>query len=226
MWSYFRDGRFLGDIRFYLAIFIIFLIIVIWKNKKTDSLPDLKYKIPEKTYVDEKGVVHNQQTTESVTTNVLDRLVDSLISENRNLRNSISLLQVTVKTDTIFRERIKWLDTTSGEFEIAKRDEWVDITAKGNIKTGEGTISLKTQDTISVVTRRKNNLFKADETIIDFSTASPYNKTQYMRSFSLKERKSIITIGPSVSYIYTGKEWKPGVGVSMVYNLFSIKTRK
>lgn len=230
MRAYFSEGKFLGDIRFWFIILILFLGIVTWKscNKphKVDSIPNLEYKEPEKTYVDEHAKEHNQQTTESVTTQVLDRLVDSLISENKNLKKAISLVQASTRIDTVFREKIRWIDTISGEFEIAKKDQWIDLSAKGNIKTGEGSISIKTWDTLSVVMRRKNNLFKPDEIIADVSFSSPYNQVDKMRSYSVSERKSILVIGPQASFGWDGNKWRPSVGIGVTYNLFSIKTRK
>lgn len=230
MWSYFSEGKFLGDIKFYILIFFLFLGVTTWKSckdrSKIDSLPNTEYKKPEKTYVDEKGKVHSEITSTPVSTKILESLVDSLISENKRLKNTVSFVQTTTKIDTVFKERIIWKDTTKGEFEISKKDNWIDVVARGNIKTGEGEIMVKTYDTISVVTRTKKHLFKPDETVIDFSTSSPYQKVDKMRSYNVPERKSIFTLGPSLSYVYTGKEWKPGIGISLTYNLFSIKTRK
>lgn len=228
MWEYFSEGKFLSDIKFYLLVFLLFLGVITWRSCKDrrDSIPNIEYKAPEKTWVDEKKKTHSEITSVPVSSKILESLVDSLISENKKLRNATSLIQVSTKIDTVFKERIVWRDTTTGDFELSKKDDWIDVVAKGNIKSGEGEIRVGITDTISVVTKTKKHLFKPNETIIDFSTANPYNKTQAMRSFTIPERKSIVSIGPTASYSWNGTKWSPSIGIGVTYNLFSIKTRK
>lgn len=229
MWKYLNEGRFLGDIKFYIVVCLLFLGITIWKGckekSKIDSLPNIEYKKPEKTYVDEKGKTHSEITSTPVSTKILESLVDSLISENKRLKNTVSLVQVTTKIDTVFKERIVWKDSTKGEFEISKKDQWIDMVAKGNTKSGEGEIKIRITDTISVVTRTKKHLFKPNETIIDFSTANPYNRTQTMRSFIVPQSRNVITFGPMVGIGYSDKI-RPFIGVGAVFNVISIKTRR
>jgi len=220
----------LKDVRTYLILGLIIVGAVYYRscNQKAEigQIPNINYKLPDKVYTDEKGVQHAQQTTQPTTTDVLSSLVDSLISENKNLRNAQSLVQVSTRIDTVFVEKIKWKDSTAGDFTITKNDEWIKLAVEGNIKSGESKISLETNDTISMVTTTKKHLFKPDETSMDVSLKSPYNKVQQMRSYSIPEKKSLLVVGPSAGVLWDGSKWRPSVGVAVTYNLFSIKTRK
>lgn len=220
----------LKDVRTYLILGLIIVGGVYCRscNQKVElgQLPNINYKLPDKVYTDEKGVQHAQQTTQPTTTDVLASLVDSLISENKNLKNAQSLVQVSTRIDTVFVEKIKWKDSTAGDFVIQKKDDYINLLIEGNIKSNDSKISLEINDTISVVTTAKKHLFKPDETSIDISMKNPYNKVQQMRSYSVPEKKSLLVIGPSAGILWDGSKWRPSVGVAVTYNLFSIKTRK
>ena len=218
------------NIWFWLILALIAISIVVWRGcdqrEEINQMPNLEYKTPEKTWEDEKGKVHSQITAENVTTSILDRVVDSLISENRNLRKAVSLTQVTVRVDTFWKEKIKWKDETQNEFEVTKKDDWIDLSVTGNLKTGESKISLKTMDTFSIVRRRKTHLFKPDETIIDFSSSSPYNNVQQMRSYSIPEKRVIVSFGPQAGVTYRNGKIEPYIGIGATLNIWGIKTRK
>lgn len=228
LWEYFRDGKFISDLKFWVTMALIVFGFLWYKscNEKIElgQKPDVSYKLPDKVYTDEKGVQHAQQTTQVTTTSVLNSLVDSLISENRNLKNAISLVQVSTKIDTVFIQKIKWIDSTSGDFQISKKDEWIDLSVEGNIKSGESSIRLQTNDTISVVTTQKKHLFKPDETLIDISLRSPYHKIGQMRSISVEDKRSVLVLGPQVGYNPFNGKVTYGVGVTL--NLLSLKLRK
>lgn len=230
MLKFFTSGAFLKSITFWLIVgAIIFLII--WQrscNQKNDLqiIPNTEYKKPEKVYQDEKGNQHQQQTSLEASTKVIDKLVDSLLSENKNLNKALLLVQQTTHIDTIFQEKIIYKDSLGEEFEIVKKDKDIDLTVTGNLRTNESKISLKIHDTLSMVMSQKKRFLRSDQTLVDISHSNSYLKGDQMRSFVVPQQKVVIAIGPTGGVGWTGTKIVSFVGIGATLNIIPIKTRK
>jgi hypothetical protein len=131
--------------------------------------------------------------------------------------------QLVYKTDTVYLPDtttpvyVKTEDTVNKEdgivgYKVQKHDSYVDIVAVAGKDTGY--ISLVSRDTLTRTTVRKNPLFGASTTTVYIRNSNPYNKIQSGYSWVQKEKKTYISIGPSVSWNPVTNKVNVGIGIS------------
>lgn len=221
--DFFINGTFLKSIPFWVVLGLVLVAVWYFRSKPapTPQIIDTNFKPPVETYKDEKGSTHSVVPSITVTEKTLETLVDSLLSENKRLKNAQSLTQVTQTTDTVFITKILWKDSTKSDFEITHEDNYIYLKATGNVNTQEANISLESKDTLSFAVLKKKHLFKRDEIVVDVSNKSPYNKVQQGRSFTLQEKKPLISFGIMAGYDPFQGKFTYGVGA--VLPVFTIK---
>lgn len=219
IWKYFIEGIFLRDFKFWAITIILILLVFQFKScQKEGQLVDMNFK-PVKTYKDKDSVAHSVIQNQLVNQETMNRILDS-ISKNLDVKPEIITQYITV-TDTVFRDRPIYLDTVNKSFRTSFKDPHIEIDVDGNLSNNKANFKVKTTDTLTYVSYTKKHLFKGDEHQIDVSSSSPYNTIKEARSFKIKEKKSILTVGPSI--IYNPFTNKVQVGVGATLNLFSLK---
>lgn len=128
---------------------------------------------------------------------------ESLLDSIRNtvpkpLRPKISQIKsvekFTLSTDTSLKLSIVH-DST---IKIEKHDPW--LSAFAEIHNDSASLTIGIKDTITRTEIYKRHLFKPDEHYILLRSSSPYSSIQEGFSFTIKEKKTVLTIGPSINY--------------------------
>lgn len=168
-------------------------------------------------YKDKNGNQYSQIPVENIEKKQLNSIIDSL---KLSLKNKGKIEQITIapiKTDTFIKEIPVYLK--DGTFHFNYSDNY--LTLKGEHDSSKLNIYYQSVDTISFIGHSKKSLFKARTHYVDVVNRNPYNNIKVEQSLQIKEKKSIIVLGPSVFYNPLQNNF--GVGISLTYNLLSFK---
>lgn len=103
-------------------------------------------------------------------------------------------------------------------YKIEKHDPYVDIIAIAG--KDSGSISLKMRDTLTRVEKVKNPLIGRTTREVLLRNASPYTTIQSGYSYTIKEKKVILGVGPYVGIDFRGQ---PSFGISIQFPIIQIK---
>ena len=211
-----------------LAI-LFFLAIIVWvgsmifsgcnKSTTTSYIPSLQ---DVKSTRDSDGDLHSEINTLQIDRDDLKQLVDSLNVQLKKKVKVQALTQYVYMMDTVIKRVPVYIDTT-GAYHFTHEDSYIAVEGNGNINTGSVDLSLSSIDTLVYVQRRIKHLLKPDEYNVEIINKSPYNRITKGRSFVIKERKPILTLGAGVSVNPINKQVTPAIGVYIP--IFSIKTK-
>lgn len=168
-------------------------------------------------YKDKNGNQYSQIPVENIEKKQLNSIIDSL---KLSLKNKGKIEQITIapiKIDTFIKEIPVYLKDGVIHFEYS--DNY--LTLKGEHDSNKLNIYYQSKDTISFVTHTKSSLFKKKVTYVDVINRNPFNHIKTTSSLQLKEKKSILVLGPSIFYNPLQNNF--GVGISLTYNLLSFK---
>lgn len=182
---------------------------------------------PLKEKIDDAGNKHVELPNDLVSKEIMEYRLDSLRRYYKGTINQLS--KYTAGVDTFFDEKVVkiYTDTGKNTKTIAFSDDYVTVSARDS--AGKGRIDLKLQDTITYVDYTKKRFLRSDQRIVDISNKNPYVKITHGSSITLKQPKTIISIGPSIGYGWSVQGGKvtgaPMVGVTATLNLLPIKTK-
>lgn len=105
-------------------------------------------------------------------------------------------------------------------FTVRKKDLWVDIEA--NVRTrGQSTLRFSSKDTLTRTEIVKTPLFGATTRYITIRNANPYNVVEKGYSWTVKEKRAWLTVGPYIGYDVLNM--RPSIGVSVQLPLIQLK---
>jgi hypothetical protein len=151
---------------------------------------------------------------------LLDSLRMAIPKPLRPRRNEIrSVDRFTIKADTalsslpVFRK--------DSVIKVEKHDQW--LSAVTEIREDSAIFRISFKDTITRTEVYKKHLFRANEHYILLQSSSPYTSIKEGFSFTIKERKPIISIGPSITYQPFVNRISLGISVQIPIVLVQIK---
>jgi len=103
-------------------------------------------------------------------------------------------------------------------YKVVKSDQWVHVEAIAGKDTGS--IKLSIRDTISITEVVKNPLIGKTTRDLYIRSANPYNVTTSGYSYRIREKKSILTVGP---YIGIDIKGKPSFGIGVQFPIVNVK---
>lgn len=168
-------------------------------------------------YKDKNGNQYSQIPVENIEKKQLNSIIDSL---KLSLKNKGKIEQITIapiKIDTFIKEIPVYLKDGVIHFEYS--DNY--LTLKGEHDSNKLNIYYQSKDTISFITHTKNPLFKKRTTYVDVVNRNPYNHINVETSLQIREKKSVLVLGPSIQYNPLQNNFS--VGISLTYNLLSFK---
>lgn len=183
-------------------------------KKETFVIPANKESVQYKDY---KGNQYSQIVTEDVEKKQLKKTVDSLQLSLKNKGRIKQIVTTTVITDTFIKEVPVYLK--DGTFRFNYNDNY--LTLKGEHDSNKLNIEYRSKDTISFITHTKKPLFKKRIYYVDVVNRNPYNNINVEQSLQIREKKSVIVLGPSLQYNPLQNNFS--VGISLTYNLLSFK---
>lgn len=104
-------------------------------------------------------------------------------------------------------------------YAVSFNDAWTDITAVVGKDTG--TILYESRDTLTRVDVVENHLFKPTTHTIYMGNANPHNEVKEGASFSIKEKRAWLSVGPYIGYDPFQK--KASIGISAQLPIFQFK---
>lgn len=204
------------------GLILIIVFVAIWyfsiRQPSNSQIINTQFQKAE-TYKDKTGKDHQVIPNQEVSPQVMKQLVDS-VSKSLKGKNIQVITQVIQRTDTVFQKLPVTMDSL-GNFEFEKKDAYLTLQAKGNKDFAD--ITLQTVDTITFALTKTKHLFKADVTQIDINNTNPYNKVQEGRSFSIREKKILVSIGPQIGY--NPFTQKITIGIGLTLPLINIKSK-
>lgn len=205
------------------VICLLFLGYIIYLLNRTEPSDDLAVAtaIKEaKYYKDANGrlvaKIQQQQLSENNMKKAVDSLAKALKVKPKYIQGQHT---ITTEIDTQFVE--KTIPVPYGKdtaYKVIKKDDWVDIEAVAGKDTGS--IKLSIRDTISVTEVVKNPLIGRTTREILIRNANPYNITKSGYSYRIREKKTVISIGPYLGIDFRGK---PSVGIAAQFPIINIK---
>lgn len=208
-----------------IVVTAIFIAIFCYQKGKNNATPIIEKQIntlqPVKQYKDRDSNIHSVIITRELNKAEMSYITDS-IRKSLKVHTIVTVLSGVQRIDTefilvpIFKDTIKHLFFTSDS------DRWHKVSFLGNSLTNTGTFKLSLTDTLTEIKYIKKHIFKANQTLIDFQHSNPYFTTDLAYEYHVSTPKSIICVGPSLSYTTDGT-WH--VGISIVYNCWSLKTK-
>lgn len=220
------------NVMYYLRVgFIVTLIVVIafllfkLKQRPDNQLIDNPIRIGT---VDTFRDKYNKLRADIAVTEIenkqrFEQITDSF-KKLLNKRSTInSVTTATTQTKIVYRDVPVYVDSISG-CSVQKGDEYVNLIVSTNHESKTSSIELQLWDTLTYIDYYKKRFLASDIRTINLSNSNPYVQTTAGSSVSLKQPKSLLVVGPSV--IYSPFDNKVHVGVGVVFNVFSIKTRK
>lgn len=200
---------------------IVFLIDVFHKKKVSVVSTTLQ---PTENYRDKYDNLRSEIKVQEVESKKqFKQLTDSF---KQLLKGRPSIKEVTQYVSIIDTEFVNLPVTMKGDsiFSVIKQDEYIMVSAQGNINTGIGEINLVSIDSITYINYEKKKFLKSNEHTINLSNKNPYNTIISGNSIQYREPKAILVFGPTFVYNPFNNRFSGGIGIS--YNLFSIKTRR
>lgn len=184
-------------------ILILFLGIFILYNRKPPALykeNSSKAVLEELNQIrDENFNLLSEIRVKEVTIEEQRSILDSIRSTvPKPLRPKISQIKsvekFTLSTDSSLRLPV----IRDSVIKIEKHDGW--LSAQAEIRNDSAILKIGIKDTITRTQIYKRHLFKPDEHYILLRSSSPYSIIQEGFSFTIKEKQTVLTIGPSINY--------------------------
>lgn len=170
---------------------------------------------------DENNKMYAQIAQQVLEKAAADRYTDSLAKALRIEKKNIKTVDKIVTKDSIvYRDNntkpifgtgvnSNIITAYSTEF----HDPWVDIVAQAGKDSGK--ISFQSRDTVTRVETIENHLFKASDHFIFLGNANPHNEIKEGASFTIKEKRPFLTVGPYIGYDPFQKKISAGIGVQL-----------
>lgn len=152
------------------------------------------------------------------------RVTDSFKKVLRGRTRISSVTTTASKADTYFVNVPIYIDTSDSTYYFIKEDNYISIYGNVDITNRRTDISYKSWDTTTFIIYDRKRFLKSDIRTVNISNKNPYNTITHGNSVELKQQKSIFTVGPMVGYDVINNRVSAGVGI--MFNVFSIKTRK
>lgn len=196
----------------------IFILVCMVLYKYTTPTPiSVSSTKPSTSYKDNKGNQYSQQVIEDLEKKQLKKVIDSLNISLKRIGKIKKIITSTQKTDTFLKEIPVFIEKDSVYF--AYKDNYLFL--KGVHDSNRLSLYYQTTDTIIFITHTKNPLFKKKTHYVDVINKNPYNNITINNSLQIREKKSILVLGPSIQYNPFQNNFN--VGVSLTYNLLSLK---
>lgn len=198
-----------------ITIFIL-VCIVLYKYTVPQTTPTFTTNTSV-SYKDANGNKYSQIITEDVEKKQLKKTIDSLNVSLKKIGKIKQLVTTTLKTDTFIKEIPIYLK--DGVTHFTYQDSYLSL--KGVHDSNKLDIEYHSKDTISFITHTKKPLLKKKIYYVDVVNRNPYNNINVENSLQIKEKKSILVLGPSIQYNPFQNNFN--VGISLTYNLLSLK---
>ena len=142
-----------------------------------------------------------------------DLIIDSLTKALRISRNNVQSVDHYITKDSIvYRDNISYIPSADSTI-IARKDNYVDILAVG--KPQGSYIRYSAIDTITRIEAHYNPLFKRAFTDVYLRNSNPNATITNGSSFTIKEKRAWLTIGPSVQYSPFNNTFAVGISAQM-----------
>lgn len=210
-----------------LFIGIIFLLyIIIFVKPKTLLIEkENPLQLTElKKIRDENGKLYSQVAQQTVDKVIVDKYIDSLAKALRIEKKNIKTVdKYTTKDSIVYKDsKTKPVVYNHGKdtaYSTEFHDAWVDIKAVAGKDTGH--IIYESRDTTTRVETVETHLFKGTEHFVFLGNTNPHNIIKEGASFSIKEKRAWLVIGPYVGYDFINKSGS--AGIAAVIPIFQLK---
>jgi hypothetical protein len=212
----------------------IFILIIAFLLYGTTSLflqnrsKEQQIETVKREYQDSLKTVRleNGQLASTINTVILERdtykqSVDSIAKllklKPKYIKGDDSYVYVN-KIDTVVNTEVVYVDKDSS-YNFTYKDNWTTI--KGAVNRLRAKLSYLSVDTISRVETSKTTIFGKTIRKVILTNSNPNNKLQAGYSYTQKEKRTYLTIGPSIQYDpFTNKV---NFGFSVQYPLIQLK---
>lgn len=149
----------------------------------------------------------------------IDSLAKALKIEKGNIK---SVEKIVTRDSVVYRDTKTepvYKDSSLVAYVADFQDAWVHIRATVGKDTGG--IMFSSKDTLTRVVTQENHLFRPTEHFVFLGNANPHNEITEGASFSIKEKKTWLSIGPYAGYDPFTQ--KPSVGISVQLPIIQLK---
>lgn len=177
----------------------IFIFNIVVPRKIINSNEIIKYKEPEKIYVDNSGITRTEFQAIELENKQFKEEVKSLKKQLKGLHNIQQVSKIETKIDTQFIE-IPIQMITKDSFFIRKETPYVDLWASINTKTEKGDIGVYIKDTITHVFSYKGGIIRRGKATVTLNSNSNLFKFHQGNIISKKERRNVLSLSAGVYY--------------------------
>lgn len=207
-----------------IALLILFGFIFIRNQKKEVVIIDSnlpKYDSILKVIEDRNGKLYTEISTLRVENRMFLAMVDSLA---KALKVKPKVIQgedrYIYEIDTVFNVKpYPVLVAKDTAYKVTKQDDYINVSAIAGPTVGS--ISIQSVDTLIRIETSKTNIWGKTTDNVLIRNTNPYNKLQSGFSYSKIQKKTFLTIGPSVNYDPFRNQFSAGLSVQ--YPLIQFK---
>jgi len=212
-------------VRFALWAFLIVWFIYTFKQGCNSPKNSIDTSLaPVNHYKDKNGEEHSQITSNVLSQEEMKRITDSL---RKTIKGRVVIKEVTKYVQSIDAEfnHIPLYYDSNQNFSFTHSDNYISLSAWGNTQDKDANISLKAIDTLQYTSYLQKRFLASNKRKVDITNKSPYNTITAGNSYTTREPKSLIVIGPSITWTpFNTQKW--AIGISVTANIFSLKTKR
>lgn len=219
----FLKKYYVGILIMIIAILVYFLIqkpkVIVAAPVSLDSLQVVKQ------LRDQNNRLYNQISQTVIERAQIKKLADSLANALKIKSSDIITIDRFIsKTDTVFKTGFISVYRDSSdkcpEYYITEhKDAWITLRAVGGKDTSS--IAMTSVDTLTRIETVHNPIIGATKRSIIIGNANPYNTISEGNSFTIREKRAFLSIGPSVGYNPFTR--KIDVGISIQLPILQLK---
>lgn len=218
MKEYFINGTWLKDIRFWAVVIILALLIWYFKSCNNKAEP-IKMDFNKTEYIDSHAKLPVVEVTKEQMKHIRDSIARTIKGEVRYITQTV------IKVDTVFVDQVVRIDSTKKTFFTEKKDNYLTLSVEGNWETKKAKVGLTLVDTLTHVVTKERKFLKSNELNIYIQHKNPYMTSVSGRSFTLKERKTLLSFGLVGAYGISNKGLVPFVGLGVTLPIINIYTK-
>lgn len=207
------------------GVILLLYIIIFVKPKTLVIQKENPLQLTELTKIrDVNGKLYSQISQQTLEKLAADKYIDSLAKALKIAKKSIRTVdKFTTRDSIVYRDlKPKVVIYNHGKdtaYSVEFHDSWTDIKAVAGKDTGH--ISYDGRDTLTRVETEEIHLFKGTTHFVYMGNANPHNDIKEGASFTIKEKRAWLVIGPYGGYDFIGKTGS--IGIAAVIPIFQLK---
>ena len=224
--------------QYYIYIGLIILLSLIgirisdWVKKEKNPITTMQPVItPVVQKIDKQGTPFSEVKQETYSKEQFNKMTDSIRKELKasavkSISKEIVYIHDTIHTDG----KTFYFDTTKKTIFDSYLDKNLYMEYTGNLSTHYGLFKFGLiPDTATYIETFKRHLFKANEYDLNIYHSNEYFQKAVIggESYTFKAKKPVLVFGPYIGgeYLLNQKKFSPSIGVAIVYNLMTIKSK-